>query len=413
MYLNVLYTIVDFFIPPKKRFADIFEEANYILTYRILVFLQLCLITLIPFIIFSQEFQVIVVNIFSLLLTFVTTLFVRKTTKIKSITAILNLIGCILVLYTLFFIPTQPHVIFILWMVINIVFAYVTINLLWGTIFTVIHSISLFLYYFFIFESHRSFLLEITEMQLLGIAINALICLMIIAYLIYANIKTNQQAQIQLNQAQEALTIQLSTIQKQSREKTILLKEIHHRVKNNLQIITSLIRLQSRELENEEAVSTFRDLTNRVLTMSMIHERMYKTESFDSLNVESYLKELAQDLCSSHSMYSIKIHIETEIVDFGLNTIVPLALIFNELFTNSIKHAFQDIDDQHIYISFKKYNQKTYLFEFKDNGNWKTPEKSESFGFELIQALVEQLDGEIKFESTPNTKYMITFKLQD
>jgi two-component sensor histidine kinase len=233
---------------------------------------------------------------------------------------------------------------------------------------------------------------------------------MIIFFLSYQNIKTNQFAQNNLKEAREKLQLQFDTINKQNEEKTMMLKEIHHRVKNNLQVITSLLRLQSRELENEEAISKFQETTNRVIAMSMIHEKMYQSAELSKINIEEYFNSLSYDLLNSYQVaFPIEIKIYCSIQTLGMTPIVPLALIFNELLSNSLKYAFSKNQEAKIDIKLQKMDQNNFVLTYQDNGTWKIPARQDSFGMELIDALTEQLEGKMSFSNKPVTKYVFEF----
>ena len=190
----------------------------------------------------------------------------------------------------------------------------------------------------------------------------------------------------------------------------MMLKEIHHRVKNNLQVITSLLRLQSRELENEEAISKFQETTNRVIAMSMIHEKMYQSEELSKINIEEYFNSLSNDLLSSYQVaFPIDIKIYCSIETLGMRPIVPLALIFNELLSNSLKYAFCGNNAAKIDIKLQKMEQGIFVLSYEDNGTWKIPTRKDSFGMELIDALTEQLEGSMSFSDNRVTKYVFEF----
>lgn len=200
-----------------------------------------------------------------------------------------------------------------------------------------------------------------------------------------------------LRKSQADLISTNKEITKSNEEKTIMLKEIHHRVKNNLQVIVSLLRLQLHELKDEEARHQFSDTINRVGAMAMIHEKMYQTESLSRIDLESYLKKLINDLISS---YAIEKEIETRITSNISNmepeSIVPLALIFNELVSNSLEHAFKDLSKGLITIDAQQNENNTTTVHYSDNGGWKNSTKEYSFGIELIETFTEQLEGTCK-----------------
>src|SRR6218665_3753305 len=188
-------------------------------------------------------------------------------------------------------------------------------------------------------------------------------------------------AKKQLDNAQKVLQQQYDIISLQNEEKTVMLKEIHHRVKNNLQIITSLLRLQSRELESPEAIAKFKDATHRVIAMSMIHEKMYQTDELSTMRLKEYLDGLTKDLVSSYqSGYDVRINIDCTVESVGLRSIVPLALILNALISNSLKYAFDEYDDCSISIHFHHLEGTKCCLQYSDSGTWKEPNKKGSFG---------------------------------
>lgn len=197
-------------------------------------------------------------------------------------------------------------------------------------------------------------------------------------------------------------------------EKTIMLQEIHHRVKNNLQMVISMIRLQTKKIDDERTVETFDELRMRLISIARMHEMMYLSKKLNKINFKNYVEELCEMITdSSCSKNKYKLNVETDVDHLSAEGIVPLALILNELITNSIKHAFQgeNSKDPRISISFLRCKDKRYELIYTDNGTWKEiPEKSEGFGLELIELLTDQLDGEIKRETLPEgTRY--SFKL--
>lgn len=179
-------------------------------------------------------------------------------------------------------------------------------------------------------------------------------------------------------------------------ENEVLLKEIHHRVKNNLQIIASLLRLQAAEIDNEDLKNHFNEAVSRIRSMSMIHEKMYQNEDKANVDVASYLESLAREIsglfCSDCQM---KLKVNSEVNKMNINVLVSLSLIFNELVTNSIKHGFMDRGSGAIELDIQK-GDKIVTMTYSDNGTWKQPQGGITFGLDLIQTLTEQMDGSYK-----------------
>jgi two-component sensor histidine kinase len=214
-----------------------------------------------------------------------------------------------------------------------------------------------------------------------------------------------------LNKSQKDLLSTNKELIKSNEEKTIMLKEIHHRVKNNLQVITSLLRLQLHEIQDEKSRHHFSDSINRVSAMAIIHEKMYQTESLSKIDIASYLQSLIDDLISSYArLTEIETRITSNIENMEPESIVPLALIFNELVSNTLEHAFQNMPHGVIGIDVLKNENGTTTIHYSDNGKWKAPTKDSSFGLELIETFTEQLDGSCRRESLDSgTHYHFEF----
>lgn len=410
MFTKIKHFFSKILNPPKFHFEDFHDEAGYILTYRMNLFLGSTVLILgfLLLAFYGPLYSLMsFVCFFSILYFFIR---IRKTGNYKTAALFINLIGATFCLATLYGIQTQPHLIDGLWMIINIFYMFLTVNKNWGIILSFIHGLALSTFYYFFFEEQIQLIEKLTEGQIIAIGINVFLCFMIILYLSWQNIKTNKNAKSKLQEVQETLQKQYNIILKQNEEKTMMLKEIHHRVKNNLQVITSLLRLQSRELENAEAISKFKETINRVIAMSLIHEKMYQSEELAKIDMEEYFKSLARDLMSSyHIGYPIDIQIQCGIESLGMRPIVPLALIFNELFSNSLKYAFIDNKEAKIEIALYQQSENEFFLIYQDNGSWKQPSRPDSFGLELIKTLTEQLDGKLTFSQTPFTRYEFRF----
>jgi two-component sensor histidine kinase len=197
-------------------------------------------------------------------------------------------------------------------------------------------------------------------------------------------------------------------------ENTTLIKEVHHRVKNNLQIVISLLRMQANDIENEESKLQFNEAIGRIMTISVIHQKLYEQKNLSEVQFENYFIQLIDEIKRLHdSNVTIEIDIEPSLKSIGLNSIVPLGLILNELITNSIKHHSLSDPQPKITISFREGKDATILFVYSDSGTWKelTEEKSNGkFGLELISVLTEQMEGTYKRE---DTTYLFSVKNLD
>lgn len=197
-------------------------------------------------------------------------------------------------------------------------------------------------------------------------------------------------------------------------EKELLLKEIHHRVKNNLQVISSLLFLQAQHFDNEEAEELFRISQNRVRTMALIHEKLYQSEDLASIDFSVYIKGLVAVLDESFGSYTKNINIEVaaEKIYLDINRAIPCGLIINELVTNSMKHAFEKIENGFIRIELNS-DKENYSLIIHDNGKGiklsTNIEESNSLGLRIVESLVQQLNGNLTLENAEGTKFIIKF----
>ncbi|MDP3623236.1 MAG: histidine kinase dimerization/phosphoacceptor domain -containing protein, partial [Methanobacteriaceae archaeon] len=198
-------------------------------------------------------------------------------------------------------------------------------------------------------------------------------------------------------------------------EKEILLREIHHRVKNNLQIISSLLNLQKRYVNDKQALNLFQESQNRVKSMSMIHESLYQATDLGHIDFSVYISKLSIELMSSYGVNTNQISLKREVeeVVLDINTAIPCGLIINELMTNCIKYAFPEGRKGTITIKFFLEDEQ-YVLEVSDDGIG-LPEdidfkKMKSLGIRLVNSLVGQLDGTIELDTSSGTKFIIKFK---
>lgn len=202
------------------------------------------------------------------------------------------------------------------------------------------------------------------------------------------------------------------------KEKEILLKEVHHRVKNNMQVVSSILNLQSSYVSDEYALTLLKESQNRIKTMAYIHESLYQNKSFTSVNFSEYVHTLVNNIVQSYSASKDKITLELDIekITLSLDSSIPVGLIINELVTNSIKHGFPGEKQGKISLNLKCENNFVFL-ELKDNGVGFAPdidfENSHSLGLQLVNTLIEQIDGKFVFKSdgTTGMQILITFKM--
>jgi PAS domain S-box-containing protein len=197
-------------------------------------------------------------------------------------------------------------------------------------------------------------------------------------------------------------------------EKEVLLKEIHHRVKNNMQVITSLLSLQSRTIKDEQAFSVFQDSQNRVKSMALIHETLYQSKDLSRINFAEYLEKLVAHISRSYRLRpeAVKITSSVDHVSLPIDMAVPCGLIINELASNSLKYAFPADLRGAVNITFRRAEAE-YLLSVSDTGVGLPadfdPEKGKSLGMKLVRMLTGQLGGELKYSNGVGTTFEIRF----
>jgi two-component sensor histidine kinase len=198
-------------------------------------------------------------------------------------------------------------------------------------------------------------------------------------------------------------------------EKDVLLKEIHHRVKNNLQVISGLLDLQAHHITDQRGREIYKESQNRVITMALIHEELYQARDLARVDFGAYMENLAANLFASYGIGKnrVRLVMEVEKSEMVVDTAIPCGLIVNELISNALKHAFPDGRAGEVSLSFKVTGDRQFRLQVKDDGVG-LPEgymvsRSGSLGMQLISVIVDQLGGEMLVESEDGTSFTITF----
>ncbi|HAX49915.1 MAG TPA: histidine kinase dimerization/phosphoacceptor domain -containing protein [Ignavibacteria bacterium] len=209
-----------------------------------------------------------------------------------------------------------------------------------------------------------------------------------------------------------------SEVTKSLKEKEILLQEVHHRVKNNLQVMSSLIKLQSRYLQDEKMLEMLRETGGRIQSMAIVHTKIYNSKDYEYIQFGEYTKNLIENFQSTYGYKLRNVRFNTEIGELKLNidTAIPCGLIINELVSNSVKYAFPDGRAGIIDISVVHVQDNKYKLTVKDNGIGTAAEtdlvKSDTLGIQLVTLLTKQLNGTMEVNSAPEkgTEFIITFE---
>ncbi len=223
----------------------------------------------------------------------------------------------------------------------------------------------------------------------LGLGLGALLFILL-AFFLFRLYKKTRKANFLLEEQKEI-------IQKREDEKAILLKELNHRVKNNLQMISSLLNLQSNRVKGHPAAESLKAGKYRVEALSLVHQKLYQEDYHTKIALNEYIEELALNLVHCFDK-NVKLNLELENIEVDIDTVIPLGLVVNELITNSLKHAFDNITNPLLTVAVKKKNGQVFL-TIRDNGKGFTDNESQntsgSFGLRLVNSLLKQLNGQL------------------
>ncbi len=363
--------------------SDFYSQEKLNLTFNfVFIGFTVLLIPIIFFEMFSVQYERLGVWLSELLC--ITILLVLKYQKNQFLASLIfsNTFFTICIL-NLFFNPQTIHFGFPFWIMIIALYSVFTLSLFWGIIFGSFGALSFIFYKFFIISNIE--IVQNSASMNIAFIFEVIFGSLLILYLINLYLKTSRKAEKELI--------------KQNDDKTILLKEVHHRVKNNLQLISSILRIQSRKISDPKSLEIFELSQNRIYAMALIHERLYKEDKQQfKLNAE-YIEKLALDLINLNSNNQ-KINFKTSLQHTTIQqkNIISFGLILNELISNSLKHGVKNEGDIELTSSIDKNQVK---LTYRDNGIGFDVNSKPGFGLELIESLSEQMNGNVVFESNP------------
>jgi two-component sensor histidine kinase len=223
----------------------------------------------------------------------------------------------------------------------------------------------------------------------------------------------NEILEIQVDERTAELQKSLGIIQEQSDKLTVLMKELHHRVKNNLQIVSSLLNIQAYGLKDKDAVKALQESKHRVDAMSLIHQSLYQTNDVSALDIKSYIRHLCEGLMAAygHSYHNFNLQIDVPQIYLNVDSAIPIGLIINELVTNSFKYAYKKGQKPLLKVTLSMENE--LILSVSDNGttfkkeDWERP--SMSFGKQLIHSLTRQINGQLSLNTDLGTHFSIRF----
>jgi len=205
-------------------------------------------------------------------------------------------------------------------------------------------------------------------------------------------------------------------LKKSLEEKEVLLREVHHRVKNNMQIISSILRMQSRTIDDPKLKDFLQESQNRIHSMALIHENLYNNDTLANIKFSNYVQSLSGNIARTFANQKATVRFDFQIEDayLPIDAAIPCGLIINELISNSFKYAFVDRTQGLICIHFNRQPNDHYRLTVCDDGGGIAKDlditKTKSLGLKIIHKLVKQIDGEMETDFSNGTKFIITFK---
>lgn len=391
---------------PETDFEDYYERARFKLTWNINLSLVAGLFVMsVMFILFEPRF--LIHYGIGFLMAVAGLLYLQRFRKYKQVALFLSVCGFALVVSSIFFMPGALHYIEPFWLLNISFYAYFTLGRTWGNIFLVLTIVAEGLYFISGLNENVIAYHEMSLGQTISMAGEFTISILIMGYIVHQFLSTMAYAEGKYRSSNIELAEEKRNAELQNQEKTLLLQEIHHRVKNNLQVIISLLRIQASKLDSKEAKSNFQDAINRIMTMSLIHQKMYERENLSEIELQDYFHSLLEDLIhSSVNGADVKTDVQIGVDSVGAKSIVPLALIITELVTNSLKHAFADDQEKLIQLKINA-GEKPNEFDvvYFDSGTWKASGRSDSFGLSLVETFTEQLEGSFQRDLREHGSY--------
>lgn len=320
--------------------------------------------------------------------------------------------GSFLAQMSVWFVLDASHYANFIWIAICSMIAYLGVSRIIANILLTFNLLGIGYYIYFVRNDHILAIGQLNTAELTSLYLELLLGFFVLGYFMYQFMSFQKIWEKAYSSMNRSLTDQNTTIIQKNQENIVLLKEIHHRVKNNLQIVVSLLRLQQNELTQTESKIQFQEAINRIMVMSSIHQKLYQQSNLSEIDPSSYLSELIKDLVLFYeNRKHVEISLDCEVNALNLKTIVPVGLLINELISNSVKYAFPDKDHGEIQISLRAIDNNL-LLRYSDNGTWQENESNGGFGMELIDIFTEQLSGHkelIKNES--DTTYQFHLKV--
>jgi len=390
---------------------QIYEQTRFTLVLRTCIVLGV-LILLVTILTFIQSKYNPLPDIIAVVICLSSAIVLVKTQKYKLVGTFAALSSFIIIVLNLFLVHSI-HYTTPLWMFVHVLFTFIVLNKVYGLISLALNFGCLFFYVYYFFPANINELNNFDKTDALLYMSEFIILAIAIGFILYTYVSATQKSESLAKSTNQELNEKNQIITRQKAEMEVMLKEIHHRVKNNLQIITSLLRLQSDTLiESQREI--YMEAVNRVSAMAIIHEKMYQSDSLSDFDLEEYIVTLVESLFDNYSIRGkVKADINVNVEKLNTKSIVPIAMLLNELVSNSVKHAFAESNNPRVSITLADISKAQVMIEYFDNGKWVERNES-SFGLEIIDAMTQQMDGtKVRRSNEDGTYYIFQLHKMD
>lgn len=398
------------FTPNTPFFTNYYDKGRYIMTWRISLLFVIIFAVLSVLFSFTNpiSFAIAIITFGISVSSFI---FLNLTKKFTILFWIYAVTGSVVANFAINTVQGPSHFVDFIWMFVCVFLAFIGLGRKAGLLILCFNMFGIIYFMFFSLNDHILGLSTKSSIEIIGEVTELLFSVFVFGYLIFQFISFQTYSEKQLSIANQELANKNTLILSKNNENETLLKEIHHRVKNNLQIVISLLRMQSMEMKSDESKTHFSEAINRIMAMSLIHQKLYGTNELSKVDIKTYINELVTDIISvSLGDNEVSLEVNAEVNELNLDTIVPLGLLVNELVSNSLKHAFNDANGN-ISIEINQ-DGDNIEFDYSDNGAWKEPVEGRiSFGVELIEILTDQMNGSKVLNVENGAHY--TFKLKN
>lgn len=383
-------------LPVPEEVESYFSELRIRLAYRISVIFLLVFI-LLTFAYYYDSLESFYTMALGVVVSAICLYIIHHRKNYRLVFGIYSICGVLVTSYALISFHETIHLVDVLWMLAAVSLGFFGIGRKLGIVLLIVAICAIIVFICCSLNKNIVTVKPRNAYQLITLVAEMISGFFVNFYLFYLFLDINKFSEKKLLESNQRLQEQNERVRVQNDEKTTLVKEVHHRVKNNLQIVVSLLRMQSQEIANPELKSVFQESISRVMAMSLIHQKLYQNNQLNKINVKEYFTDLIDEMLRlNYTGKQIQADMDIEMNSIGLKSLVPLGLIINELVSNSLKHAFTDRHEGCLKLTINSVEDDWLEVTYADNGSWKNRTSTEaSFGLTLIETLTEQLEGSV------------------